>query len=100
MAEELIARDRAEARERSQRAFAARGDQINAEIQATWRDLPIAEVRRRHRETPAALRDALSLVPPDRWTADEENLRFIHIYTIEHYQDHAADLEAILTTFR
>ena len=96
VARELAVGDRSEARDRSRQAFAARGDQINAEIQAAWRGLPVAEVRRRLHEIPAHLRAALPLVPQARWDADPANLRFIHIYTVEHYQEHLADLAAIL----
>lgn len=96
VANELAAHDASEARERSRTEFAARGDDINAEIQATWRDLPLAEVRRRFRDVPEALLLAVSAVPASHWAADPENLAFIHAYTIEHYEDHLDDLAAIL----
>jgi hypothetical protein len=96
VARELELGERSEAMERSRREFAARGDEINAEIQAAWRGLPLAEVRRRLRETPRELRGYLQAVPESRWLKPTENLRFFHIYTIEHYEDHVADLEAIL----
>ena len=85
---------------RSRRAFAARGDEINADIQGTWRTLPIAEVRRRMRETPAALRGRLAALPEWRWGTNEEAFHFFHVYTIEHYQDHVDDLAAILEAAR
>jgi hypothetical protein len=100
VANELTVADQSEAKGRSRREFAARGDEINAEIQATWRELPIAEVRRRFRERPAALRDLLLAVPESRWSSDSDNLRFVHIYTVEHYGDHVADLAAILDAAR
>ncbi|MBI2782364.1 MAG: maleylpyruvate isomerase N-terminal domain-containing protein [Chloroflexi bacterium] len=95
-AQELAVGERAEAIERSQREFATRGDEINAEIQTTWRGLPMAEVRRRFRETPGELRGHLTVVPESRWVKHADHLRFFHIYTIEHYEEHLADLEAIL----
>jgi Mycothiol maleylpyruvate isomerase N-terminal domain len=95
-ARELAMGERSEAMERSQRDFAARGDDINAEIQAEWRGLPLAEVRRRFRETPGELRGYLTVVPESRWIKQADHLRFFHVYTIEHYEDHYADLEAVL----
>ena len=84
------------ARERSRREFAARGDEINAEIQATWRGLPIGEVRSRFRDVPEELRRAVAAVPSSSWDGDPGNLEFFEIYTIEHYGDHVADLAAVL----
>jgi hypothetical protein len=95
-ADELASGEQSEAIARSRREFAARGDEINAEIQATWRALPIGEVRRRLRETPAALRERLGAVPEARWHTQADHFHFFHVYTIEHYEDHLADLAAIL----
>jgi hypothetical protein len=95
-ARELAVVDRSEARERSQREFAARGDEINARIQASWRAMPMAEVRRRARDVPEELRRALTAVPADRWAANDEDRGFFRVYTIAHYDDHIADLEAIM----
>lgn len=96
VATELRAQPSSPALAKSRQAFAASGDDINARIQAEWRDLPVAEVRRRLREVPVALRRAVADVPAAHWAGDPENLRFIHIYTVEHYEDHATDLEAVL----
>ena len=95
-ARELAVGEQSPAIERSRREFAARGDEINAEIQATWRDLPLAEVRRRFRETPGELRGYLTVVPETRSVKHADHLRFFHVYTIEHYEEHLPDLEAIL----
>ena len=96
VANELATQDTSPARDRSSKAFDARGDEINAEIQATWRELPLTEVRRRLVDVPVTLRSAVRSVPASSWDADPEHMRFIHVYTIEHYEEHAADLEAIL----
>lgn len=96
VAEELAVGMSSEARDHSRREFAARGDQINADIQVAWRGLPMVEVRRRFRVIPATLRDSLVLVPQGHWEADPENLHFMHVYTVEHYEEHLADLAAIL----
>lgn len=95
VARELATHLHSPARERSRREFAARGDDINAEIQATWRQLPLGEVRRRLKDVPEELRHAVLEVPAASWT-DPENLPFFHVYTVDHYQEHVADLEAIL----
>jgi hypothetical protein len=95
-ARELADTDASESRARSEGSFATRGDEINAEIQASWRDLPMAEVRRRLREVPDELRRRLIAVPEDRWRANDEDRRFFRVYTIGHYDEHRADLEAIL----
>ena len=99
-ARELAVGTESEAIERSRRAFAARGDEINAQIQAAWRELPMVEVRRRFRETPGELRGYLTVVPESRWLKHADHLRFFHVYTIEHYEDHLADLDAILGAAR
>jgi hypothetical protein len=95
-ARELAVGEQSDAMARSRREFAARGDEINAEIHAAWRCLPLAEVRRRFRETPGELRGYLTVVPESRSIKHADHLRFFHVYTIEHYEDHLADLEAIL----
>jgi len=97
VANELAVDARSPARERSRRAFAARGDEINAEIQAAWRLLPLAEVRRRLRDVPEELRRAVTAVPAAHWNDDPGNLEFLHVYTVEHYEEHVADLAAILS---
>lgn len=84
------------ARERSRREFAARGDEINAEIQAAWRRVPLVEVRRRFEDVPEELRRAVMAVPAAHWHGDPDNLGFLHIYTVEHYEEHLADLAAIV----
>ncbi len=72
------------------------GDTINERITAEWRALPMDEVRRRFREWPGELRGYLTVVPESRWVKHADNLQFFLDETIEHYAEHAADLEAIL----
>ena len=96
VARELATQPSSPARERSRRAFAARGDEINAEIQMAWRGLPLAEVRRRSADVPEELRRAIAAVPESRWADDPENLNFLHVYTVEHYEDHLDDLAEIV----
>jgi hypothetical protein len=96
VARELAVGETSPAKARSDAEWEARGDEINADIQAEWRALPMAEVRRRLRETPGELRGYLTVVPESRWLKHAENLTFFVEETIDHYADHAADLEAIL----
>jgi len=100
VAAELVAGPTSPARERSRREFAARGDEINAEIQAASRELPMDEVRRLLRELPEELRRAVAAVPRSSWDADPANLEFFRTYTTEHYDDHAADLRAVMDAAR
>jgi hypothetical protein len=64
----------------------ARGDALNAEMIAAWRRLSPAEVRDRLQSVAGELRGYLTVVPESRFV-DE---------TLEHYDDHRADLAAIL----
>jgi hypothetical protein len=96
VAQELAVGEKSATKERSDQEWDARGDQINADIQAEWRALPMDEVRRRLREVPGELRGYLTVVPETRWLKHADNLRFFVDETIDHYADHAADLEAIL----
>ncbi len=96
VARELAIRETSATKERSDREWDERGDAINAEIQAEWRALPMAEVRRRLREVPGELRGYLTVVPETRWLKHTDHLRFFIDETIDHYADHTADLEAIL----
>lgn len=96
VAKELAVGERSATKERSDREWEARGDDINADIQAEWRAMPMAEVRRRLREVPGELRGYLTVVPETRWIKHADHLRFFVDETIDHYAEHAADLEAIL----
>ena len=73
-----------------------RGDGMNADIEADWRALPLDEVRRRLSVVPGELRGYLTVVPESRWIKHADHLRSFLDETIDHYAEHAADLEAIL----
>jgi hypothetical protein len=77
-----------------------RGDLINDEIDAAWAVLPMAEVRDRFRTLPGQLRGYLTVVPETRWLKHPDNQRFFHDETTAHYEEHRADLEAILAAAR
>lgn len=74
----------------------AGGDAMNARLAEEWRSLSTDEVRRRVREVPGELRGYLTVVPETRWVKDAKTLRYFEVETLAHYQDHEADLEAIL----
>ena len=76
------------------------GEVVNAEIDATWAALPMDEVRERFRTVPGQLRGYLTVVPETRWLKHADNQRFFHAQTTGHYEDHQADLDAILAAAR
>ena len=100
VARELAIGETSATKERSDREWDERGDAINADIQAEWRALPIAEVRRRLQTVPGELRGYLTVVPETRWIKHADHLRFFIDETIDHYADHASDLEAVLEANR
>jgi hypothetical protein len=96
VAKELAVNETSATKERSDAEWDERGDAMNLDIQVEWRALPMDEVRRRLREVPGELRGYLTVVPETRWIKHADHLRFFIDETIDHYADHAADLEAIL----
>jgi len=72
------------------------GEVVNAEIEAAWAQLPMAEVRDRFATQPGELRGYLTVVPETRWLKHAKNLESFREETIEHYEEHADDLSAIL----
>ena len=75
----------------------ARGlDAINADIEATWAAVPMAELRDRFATQPGELRGYLTVVPETRWLKHAKNLESFRDETVEHYEEHADDLRAIL----
>lgn len=96
VARELAVSETSATKERSDREWDARGDAINDDLQAEYRGLEMAEVRRRLREIPGELRGYLTVVPESRWVKHTDHLRFFVDETIDHYAEHTPDLEAIL----
>jgi hypothetical protein len=76
------------------------GEVINAEIDAEWAALPMAELRERFRKVPGELRGYLTVVPETRWLKHADHRRFFLEETTEHYEEHRADLEAVLAAAR
>ena len=76
------------------------GEVVNAEIDATWAELPMAELRERFRTLPGQLRGYLTVVPETRWLKHPDNQHFFHDETTAHYEEHRSDLEAVLAASR
>lgn len=73
-----------------------RGDRMNDEGLARFREMPADEVRRRFRDTAGELRGYLTVVPEIRWIKNADNQNWFFSETLEHYEDHAKELQAIL----
>jgi hypothetical protein len=67
---------------------------------AMWRGLPSAEVRDRLESVAGELRGYLTVVPESRWVKHPTHFKNFIEETLEHYDDHRADLEAILAASR
>jgi Mycothiol maleylpyruvate isomerase N-terminal domain len=76
------------------------GEAVNAALDAAWAELPFDEVRKRFATVPGELRGYLTVVPETRWLKHADHQRFFSEETTEHYEDHAADLRAILAATR
>jgi hypothetical protein len=98
VATDLAVHETSRTKERADADWAARGDVINDEITAEWRALPPDEVRRRLRTAAGELRGYLTVVPETRWIKNSDMLNFFLSETVDHYEDHRADLRAVLET--
>jgi hypothetical protein len=76
------------------------GEVINAEIDARWAARPITEVRDEFRRVAGELRGFLTVVPETRWLKNVAHQRLFAEETLDHYEEHGADLEAILAAVR
>jgi hypothetical protein len=97
VAKELAVGDHSTIKERADADWATRGgDVLNAEAEADWRARPLDEVREVFARVAGELRGFLTVVPETRWLKNADQQRFFYEETTEHYEDHAADLAAIL----
>jgi hypothetical protein len=97
VAKELALRDRSTIKEQADADWEARGgDVLNAEAEADWRARPLDEVRQEFARVAGELRGFLTVVPETRWLKNADQQRFFYEETTEHYEDHLADLGAIL----
>ncbi len=72
------------------------GEVVNDEITKTWAAIPIDELRERFRTQPGELRGYLTVVPETRWLKHPVHLRALREETTAHYEEHEADLAAVL----
>lgn len=101
VATELAVNETSPAKARSDADWDARGGEaINAEVDARWAVRPLDELRARFRTLPGELRGYLTVVPETRWLKHTDHLRFFQEETTEHYEEHRADLEAVLAAAR
>lgn len=100
-ARELAVREDSPALDDSRREQDARGvDAINEDIAARTAALSTAELRERFGSLPGELRGYLTVVPESRWIKHPTRLRPFLEDTTEHYDEHRADLDAILAAAR
>ncbi len=96
-AKELAVNESSETFARTSADWDARGGEaVNAEIDAIWAAVPMAELRDRFATQPGELRGYLTVVPETRWLKHAKNLESFREETIEHYEEHADDLRAVL----
>jgi hypothetical protein len=100
VARELAVADLSEAWERGEREWEEKGDALNDEIAAAGAGLSDDEVRGRLTSVPGELRGYLTVVPETRWVKNTVHRDFFLEETIDHYEDHEADLAAILAAAR
>ena len=101
VATELAVNETSPTKARSDADWEARGGEaINAEVDARWAARPLDELRARFRTLPGELRGYLTVVPETRWLKHADHLRFFQEETTEHYEEHRADLEAVLAAAR
>jgi DinB superfamily len=99
VAKELAIGETSATKIRSDEEWETRGGEvINAELDAAWAALSLAEVRDRFATVPGELRGYLTVVPETRWLKHADHQRFFFGETTEHYESHLDDLRAILAT--
>jgi hypothetical protein len=72
------------------------GDRMNEEDLARYREMPLAEVRERFGLVAGELRGYLTVVPESRWIKHAAHQEWFFGETTEHYEEHQAELRAIL----
>lgn len=96
-AKELAVNETSETFARTDADWKARGGEVvNAEIAANWAAVPMAELRDRFATQPGELRGYLTVVPETRWLKNAQTLAHFREETIEHYEEHAGDVRAVL----
>jgi hypothetical protein len=97
VAKELAVGERSAAKQQVDADWEARGgDVVNDEIQRSWAARPLDEVRAEFERVSGELRGYLTVVPEARWIKDSDHQRFFVDETLDHYDEHRKDLDAIL----
>ena len=97
VAKELAVRETSQTKVRADAAWAERGGEvINAEIDSDWAARPMDEVRAEFARVAGELRGFLTVVPESRWIKNSDHQRFFIDETLDHYEEHRAELAAIL----
>jgi hypothetical protein len=97
VAKELAVRETSPTKALADADWEARGGEVvNAEIDAEWAARPMDEVRAEFARVGGELRGFLTVVPEARWVKNADHLRFFIDETLDHYDEHRADLEAVL----
>jgi hypothetical protein len=97
IAKELAVNEESATLARSDAEWAARGGEaVNAEIAEAWAAMPMDELRDRFLTQPGELRGYLTVVPESRWLKNSKHLASFAVETIDHYEAHRPDLDAIL----
>lgn len=97
VAKELAVAERSASKDRADADWEQRGGEVvNAEIQRDWAAKPIGDVRADFERASGELRGYLTVVPEARWIKNADHQRFFVDETLDHYDEHRKDLEAIL----
>jgi DinB superfamily len=72
------------------------GDRMNAAAIERFRAMPLEEVRALFNTVSGELRGYLTVVPESRWIKHASHQEWFFGETIEHYEEHAKELDAIL----
>jgi len=97
VARELAVGEHSAAKARADADWEARGgDVVNDEILRDWAARPLSELRAEFERVSGELRGYLTVVPEARWIKDADHQRFFVDETLDHYDEHRKDLDAIL----
>ena len=72
------------------------GDVINDEIIRDWGARPLSDVREAFQNIGGELRGFLTVVPESRWIKNADHQRSMIDETLDHYDEHRKDLDAVL----
>lgn len=95
-AKELAVNETSASMQAASAAWDRDADAFNAELLERYRAMPIDELRGRFRTVPGELRGYLTVVPESRWIKHPTHQEAFLGDTTEHYEEHRADLRAIL----